>query len=92
MNLNFLIFKVFIVVVVVVMGNVSSILEVIITQFSIIFVHYVPKTNALISTNQILSFLHSSIFFSYSRSSFSDAVGQTSQAAATWQGICCHGL
>lgn len=84
MNLNFLIFKVFIVVVVVVMGNVSSILEVIITQFSIIFVHYVPKTNALISTNQILCFLHIP--------SFSDAVGQTSQAAATWQGICCHGL
>lgn len=63
MNLNFLIFKVFIVVVVVVMGNVSSILEVIITQFSIIFVHYVPKTNALISTNQILFFLHIPIFF-----------------------------
>lgn len=62
MNLNFLIFKVFIVVVVV-MGNVSSILEVIITQFSIIFVHYVPKTNALISTNQILCFLHIPIFF-----------------------------
>lgn len=61
MNLNFLIFKVFIVVVV--MGNVSSILEVIITQFSIIFVHYVPKTNALISTNQILCFLHIPIFF-----------------------------
>lgn len=61
MNLNFLIFKVFIVVVV--MGNVSSILEVIITQFSIILVHYVPKTNALISTNQILCFLHIPIFF-----------------------------
>lgn len=74
------------------MGNISSILEVIITQFSIILVHYVPKTNALISTNQILCSLHIPTFFFYSMSNSSAAVGQTSQAAATWQGICCHGL